>query len=129
MNNILLLLLITAGLFQLSAQDQFSLEQAVGYGLSHHNNMKMNDLNYLSAEQTIRGFKSTGMPKVNGGIDYSYYLAVPTQPAVDFISPSIYNVLFQENVIPERALAAPETFKFSFVQPNVLTANIGARIQ
>jgi len=129
MNKILLLLLITTGLFQLSAQDQFSLEQAVGYGLSHHSNMKMNDLDYLSAEQTIRGFKSTGMPKVNGGIDYSYYLAVPTQPVVDFISPSIYNVLFQENVIPERALAAPETFKFSFVQPNVLTANIGASIQ
>ena len=95
MNKILLLLLITTGLFQLSAQDQFSLEQAVGYGLSHHSNMKMNDLDYLSAEQTIRGFKSTGMPKVNGGIDYSYYLAVPTQPVVDFISPSIYNVLFQ----------------------------------
>ena len=125
----LLFLLITTGLFQLSAQDQFSLEQAVGYGLTHHNNMKMNDLDYLSSEQTIREFKSTGMPKVKGGIDYSYYLAVPAQPVEDFISPSVYGVLFQENVIPERELAAPETFEFSFVQPNVLTANIGASIQ
>ena len=125
----ILFLLITTGLFQLSAQDQFSLEQAVGYGLTHHNNMKMNDLYYLSTEQTIREFKSTGMPKVKGGIDYSYYLAVPAQPVEDFISPSVYGVLFQENVIPERELAAPETFEFSFIQPNVLTANIGASIQ
>ena len=89
----LLFLLITTGLFQLSAQDQFSLEQAVGYGLTHHNNMKMNDLDYLSTEQTIREFKSTGMPKVKGGIDYSYYLAVPAQPVEDFISPSVFLIL------------------------------------
>lgn len=129
MKNILLILLLTSGFSQLYSQDQFSLEEAVGYGLTHHNDMKMNDIDYLTAEQTIKEFKSTAMPKVNGGLDYSHYLAVPVQPIEDFISPSVYGVLFQENIIPERELGAPETFEFSFVQPNVLTASIGASIQ
>lgn len=129
MKNLLLILLIMTGITQLRSQDQFSLEQAVGYGLMHHNNMKMNDLDYQSAEQTIKEFKSIAMPKVNGGLDYSYYLATPAQPVEDFISPSVYGVLFQEGVIPERDLGAPETFEFSFVQPNVLTASIGASVQ
>ena len=129
MKNLLLILLLISGLSQLRSQDLFSLEQAVGYALTHHNNMKMNDLDYQSAEQTIKEFKSIAMPKVNGGLDYSYYLAVPAQPVEDFISPSVYGVLFKEGVIPERDLGAPETFEFSFVQPNVLTANIGASIQ
>ena len=129
MKNILLFLLVTSGLSQLRAQDQFSLEQAVDYGLTHHNEMKMNDIDYLAAEQTIKEFKSTAMPKVNGGLDYSYYLEVPVQPIEDFISPAVYGVLFQENVIPAKDLGAPETFEFSFIQPNVLTASIGASIQ
>ncbi len=129
MKNLLLILLLTTGLSQLQAQDQFSLKEAVGYGLIHHNNMKMNDLDYQSAEQTIKEFKSIAMPKVNGGLDYSYYLATPAQPVEDFISPSVYGVLFQEGVIPEKDLGDPETFEFSFVQPNVLTASIGASIQ
>lgn len=129
MKNLLLILFLSVGVTQLKAQEQFSLEQAVGYALTHHNNIKMNDLDYQSAEQTIREFKSIAMPKVNGGIDYSYYLAVPAQPVEDFISPSVYGVLFQEGVIPERELGAPETFEFSFVQPNVLTASLGASIQ
>ena len=129
MKNLLLILLLISGESQLQAQDQFSLEQAVAYALTHHNDMKANDLDYLSAEQTIKEFRSIAMPKVNGGIDYSYYLAVPAQPVEDFISPSVYGVLFQEGVIPERDLGAPETFEFSFVQPNVLTASLGANIQ
>ncbi len=129
MKNILFILLLSSAFLKLQAQDKFSLEQAVGYALTHHNNMKMNDLDYQSAENTISEFKSIAKPKVNGGLDYSYYLAVPAQPVEDFISPSVYGVLFQEGVIPERELGAPETFEFSFVQPNVLTASIGASIQ
>lgn len=129
MKNLLLILLLISGLSQLRSQDQFSLEEAVSYGLTHHNEMKMNDIDYLAAEQTIKEFKSTALLKVNGGLDYAYYLATPSQPVDDFISPAIFGVLFQEGIIPERDLGAPETFEFSFVQPNVLTANIGASIQ
>ena len=129
MKNLLLILLSISGIAQMRAQDQFSLEEAIGYALTHHNEMKMNDLDYQSAEHTIKEFKSIAMPKVNGGLDYSYYLAVPQQPVQDFISPSVYQVLFAEEVIPERELGAPETFELAFVQPNVLTASIGANIQ
>jgi len=129
MKKLLLILMTIFGISQVYAQDQFSLEEAVGYALTHHNDMKMNDIDYLSAEQTIKEFRSIAMPKVNGGLDYSYYLAVPAQPVQDFITPSVYGVLFQEGVIPERDLGAPQTFEFSFVQPNVLTASIGANLQ
>lgn len=129
MKNLLLILLFSFSIIKLDAQTKFSLEEAVGYGLTHHIQLKMNDLDYQSAEHTIREYKSIAMPKLNGGLDYSYYLAVPAQPVEDFISPSVYGVLFQEEVIPKKDLGAPETFEFSFVQPNVLTASLGASIQ
>lgn len=109
-------------------QERLSLQQAIDYAIKHHNQLKQNELDYRTAEQTIKEFRSIGMPKINGNVDYSYYMAVPAQPVADFITPSVYGVLFQENVIPERQLGPPETFEFSFVQPNVLTGSIAANM-
>lgn len=110
------------------SQQSFTLSQAMDYALSNHAEMKLNDLEARNAEATVKEFKSIGMPKVDAGIDYSYYFATPAQPVQDFITPSVYGVLFQEGVIPQRELGAPQTFKFSFVQPNSLVGKIGANM-
>lgn len=113
--------------FSLCAQENFSLQQAIDYGLRHHSEIKMANLDIEDAEAQITEFKSIGMPKVTGGINYQYYIARPVNPVEDFITPSVYAVLEEEQVAGvDPYQGPPETFEFSFFQKNNLSANIDA---
>ncbi|MEZ4912306.1 MAG: TolC family protein [Saprospiraceae bacterium] len=121
--NIMLLLISVSGTF-LMGQNQFSLDEAIDYALKHSPELQKSAIAQMDADAQISEYKSIGLPKVKGTLSYQYYIATPSQPVEDFITPSIYGVLFQENVIPKKDLGTPETFKFSFFQPNQLTAGI-----
>ncbi|MBK9257901.1 MAG: TolC family protein [Saprospiraceae bacterium] len=112
--------------FAMDAQQSFSLEDAVSFGIKNSNEVKMKDIAINDANSQIKELRSVGIPKVNGFVSYQYYFKVPSQPVADFIRPSIYNVLFEENVIPDRELGPPETFKFTLFQPNSLNSGIEA---
>ena len=105
-------------------QRNFSLAEAIDYALSENSKMKQASLNAEDASLSVREFKSIGIPQINGKINYQYYIAVPQQPIVDFITPSIYQVLFDENVIPEKDLGPPRTSSISFFQPNNLSGSL-----
>lgn len=112
--------------FQVTGQQSFTLDDAVKYATEHSNAIKLKDIAAQDANAQVNEFKSIGIPKVNGFVNYQYYLAVPRQPVADFITPSVYGVLFDEKVIPERELGPPNVFKFTFFQPNQLAAGIEA---
>ncbi|MFZ1704288.1 MAG: TolC family protein [Saprospiraceae bacterium] len=106
------------------SQQTFSLDDAVKYGLQQNNEIKLKNLAVSDAAAQVKEFKAIGLPIVSSSVNYQYYLAVPAQPVADFIGPSVYNILFNENVIPSRELDAPQTFKFSLFQPNSLSAGL-----
>ena len=108
------------------AQGEFTLSQAVDYALANSNEMKLQSLEVTRADADIKEFRSIGLPKIDAGVDYSYYFQVPIQPVQDFIGPSVYGILFDENVIPERDLGPPNVFEIGFVQPNNLTGKVQA---
>lgn len=112
--------------FGVGAQQSFSLKDAITYGIRESNEIKLKDVASADAAQQVKEIRSVGIPKVSASVNYQYYLAVPAQPVEDFISPSIYGVLFSENVIPQRDLGPPQTFQFSLFQPNSLNAGIEA---
>ncbi|HPQ20212.1 MAG TPA: TolC family protein [Saprospiraceae bacterium] len=118
---IILLSILYSGMF---GQRNFSLSEAIDYALSENSKMKQASLNAEDASLSVREFKSIGIPQINGKINYQYYIAVPQQPIVDFITPSIYQVLFDENVIPEKDLGPPRTSSISFFQPNNLSGSL-----
>ena len=126
MRNKLLLLLFGCWTFVAQAQRVFSLDEAITYAIENNPQIKSKKLDIQDADAQIKEFRSIGIPKVNGNINYSYYLAVPAQPVADFLSPSIYNVLFDENVIPRRDLGQPEIFQFTLFQPHNLIGLIEA---
>lgn len=105
-------------------QDQFSLDEAIAYALEHSPELQKRAVAQMDAEAQISEYKAIGLPKVKGTMSFQHYIATPSQPVQDFITPSIYGVLFRENVIPEKDLGTPETFKFSFFQPTQLSAGI-----
>lgn len=108
------------------SQQSFSLAEAVQYGLTNSIELKVKRIGQEDANQQVKEIKSIGIPKISGGVNYQHFLVVPSQPVQDFISPSIYGVLFEENVIPRRDLGEPQTFAFTLFQPNQLSANIEA---
>lgn len=118
---IVMILLVTDG----GAQEKFSLEEAISYAIDNSKSVKIQDLEIKNSEYTIKETRAIGIPKITGGIDYSYYIDTPKQPVQDFIGPSVYGILNKEGLI-QKAPPAPETFELSFVQPNQLTFNLAA---
>ncbi|MDF1696775.1 MAG: TolC family protein [Saprospiraceae bacterium] len=120
----LLLMAILVG-FIVEAQQSFTLDEAISYGLENQNSQKINDLEVANAEGDIKEFKSIGMPKVSGGIDYNYYYYIPKQPVQDFISPAVYSILDAEG-LPTSTQGPVETFELAFVQPQQLNLGVSA---
>ena len=110
-----------------NAQQTFTLEEAVAYGIENQNSLRISDIEIVNAEQDINEFRSIGMPKVSGGIDYNYYFYIPKQPVEDFISPSVFNILEAEG-LPTTTQGPTETFELSFVQPQQLNLGVSANM-
>ncbi len=111
----------------LTAQSSFNLEEAIDYAIKHSCEMQISQLDQADAEARITEFKATGLPQVNGGIDYNYYFFTPAVPVEDFISPAVYGIL--ENEFPGEVVSppGPPTFQeFSFFTKHNLTAQVTA---
>lgn len=122
----LFLVLAIGMLFPLrpKAQQSFSLSEAINYAKANNQSLKAAALNKLDADASVKEFRSIGMPKVSAGANYQYFFAIPAQPLPDFITPSIYEVLFSEDVIPRRDLGPPDVFKFAFNRPHLLAGTV-----
>lgn len=121
-SNLLLAFLLTIPM--LDAQTEFSLEEAIAYGLENSTSIRMQELEILDADDQILEYKSIGIPTVNASVNYQYFLDIPTQILPDFISPSVYEVLFEENVLERRDINSSQTFPARFGTDQNVTANI-----
>ena len=79
---LLALLFLTASGLRAQESDvpTFTLREAVGYAYENSNAVRNARVDILDAEQGIRERLSTGLPQINGSIDYTYYLKVPVLP-------------------------------------------------
>lgn len=125
MKKTLTILLVLLAAHMSKAQQSFTLEEAVAYGLENQNSQKLSDVEIESANQDIKEFKAIGMPKISGGIDYNYYFYLPKQPVPDFISPAVYGILDAEG-LPTTTQGPVETFELTFVQPQQLNIGVNA---
>lgn len=107
------------------AQTSFSLDEAIEYAKENSNAKKQAQLDVLDAEAIVQEYKAIGMPTLNIDAGYSYFPLIPANPVEDFLSPAIYGILFQEEVIPQKDLGPPETFKLAFQRKQTLSAGLG----
>lgn len=114
------------GFVPLSAQKSFTVDEAQTYAIENSVESLKNQISFSDANARVNEFKAVGLPTVNAFVNYQYFPAVPRQPLEDFLSPSIYGILFSEGVIPQRDLGPPNVFEFTFVQPNQLSTGIEA---
>ena len=115
--------------FHSHGQDVFSLQEAIDYAVQNSNDMKLAQIEIESADAEITEFKSIGMPKVTGRANYTYYFARPVNPIPDFITPSVYQILVDEEVPGvEPFVGPPEIQEFSFFTNHNVSANIDASV-
>ncbi|MBR9922471.1 MAG: TolC family protein [Bacteroidetes bacterium] len=102
------LLLCTAFLLSvsvLSAQEEsMDLDQAIQYAMQNNQSLKRSQINISDANEQIIERRAIGLPQLNASVEYQYFIDIPTQILPDFLSPTVYGILFQEGVIPPREL-------------------------
>lgn len=107
------LLLLALAALPLAAQEAkvFSLKDAVDYAMANANAIKNAQVDILDAEQTIKERLSTGLPQINGALDFQHFLKVPVLPLPEAFGMGDPN--------------APESIAFQL--KNSFTAGISAR--
>lgn len=72
-----LVIISVAAMSTARAQQAFTLEEAVQYGIRNHASARYDTIKIRDADAQIRSLKATGLPQVNGAVDYNYFIEVP----------------------------------------------------
>jgi len=78
---------------------KFSLQQCIDYAKVNNPQIRagFSDINIAKAD--VKEITAIGLPQINGGISFTHNLKIATQVLPDFISPSVYGVLYREQVL------------------------------
>ncbi len=109
------------------SQSDFTLEEAVKYGLQNSSQVKLNQLNLVDADAQLMEYKSIGYPKINGTIDYSHFFAIPATIIPDFLSPVVDGRLVYYKLLDSNRVERPSDagFPAKFGQSNSLSGGLG----
>jgi outer membrane protein TolC len=105
------LLIITLFLFSaLGSHAQaltLSLEEAKAMALENNREATISQLEIDKAEHIVKETLATGLPQISAEGSFQNYLDIPTTVLPDFISPTVYQVLIDENLVPEGSGGTP----------------------
>lgn len=91
------LLLISFSL-QAQKKNEFSVKQAVDFGLKNSAVVKNALLDVKAQAQTNREFTANAYPQLNASVGTTHYFDIPVQTIPNFISPATYQVLVDKGV-------------------------------
>ena len=113
----LLFAVFLAGSAKPQSQDslyRFSLKQAVDFALENQKDVLNAQLDAQISDAQVKEIIGIGLPQLSGSLDVKDFEKIPTQFIPDFISPSVYNILFDEGVIPRKDLNGTGVFPVQF---------------
>jgi len=70
---------LLGGVTKAQEGEAFSLKEAVGYAQSKHSNIRNAELEVRKAKAQVKEYTAIGIPKVSAGIEYNYFIHIPTQ--------------------------------------------------
>lgn len=108
---------------QEESPQSFTIEQAVDYALKNSPRVRTSILGEEIARQEVRETVSRGLPQINGNLEYRKQPDVPTTVVPNFIAPSVYDVLLQENLV-ENAPGDFGTIPAAFGVPHQVNAGV-----
>jgi len=77
----------------------FSLADCVNYAYQHQDTVLNAGLDVKSAEYKVKETTGIGLPQINGSASFQDYIKTPTMLFPDFISPLVFGVLNNQNVL------------------------------
>ncbi len=101
-----------------------SLNEALAQAKINNQTLANAQLDIAYAETQVNEIKAQGLPQINGSAGFTHNLEIATQVLPDFISPSVYGVLFEEGLIPSKDFAIG-TFPAQFGVPYSMQAGVG----
>lgn len=103
MRLILLLTMIVGTSIGVHAQEKLSLslEDCIKYALENNEQLEIARLENRIAQTQIDETLARGLPQVNGTVGVTRNFNIQVNPIPDFISPSVYGVLIDENLVDE----------------------------
>lgn len=110
-------------LAQQEAATKFTIDQAVDYALQNSPRVRTSILGEEIARQEVRETVAQGLPQINGNLEYRKQPDVPTTVVPNFIAPSVYDVLLQENLV-ETAPGDFGTIPAAFGVPHQANAGV-----
>ena len=122
----------TAVVAQAGAPQAFTLAEAMAYAETHTPSVRLAQADLAEAEGQIRETLSSGLPRVDGSVGYTYNAEIAQQLFPDFISPAVYEVLVGEGVSNGAGApvvapqGAPGFFPVAFGLRNQLQAGVTA---
>ncbi len=97
-----------------SAQQSYTLQQAIEYGLQNQNGVRNAIIDEQLAKAKKNEIRAIGLPQINGYVDVKNFAHIPTSFLPDFISPAIYGVLMQEGLVAPRQLSTSDVMPVQF---------------
>lgn len=79
---------------------RFTLQQCIAYALTHQTQIQSAEIDIQSTIARNKEVTGLALPQVSAKGTFQYLPRIPTQFIPDFISPAVYGVLIQENVLP-----------------------------
>lgn len=107
MRQLILLLIISTALPRAFAQESqsLSLDDCIKYALENNEQLGIAKLENEIAKTQIDETLARGLPQVNGSVGVTKNFNVQVNPFPDFISPAIYQVLVEENLVADEQRA------------------------
>lgn len=99
----------------LYAQQGMTLQECIEYALANNESLTVANLKIEYAEAQVSEQLASGLPQINGDIEITKNIEIQTSFIQDFISPAVYGVLKEENLLAQ-STPVPElqTFPASF---------------
>ncbi len=124
LNTLLIFLNISAQ--QPDSTYNFSIKQAIDYALQNQKEVVNAQLDAEIAQSKVNETVGMGLPQISASFDLKDYEKIPTQFLPDFISPSVYGILYDENLISQKKDASNKLFPVQFGTRWNATAGITA---
>lgn len=78
LNSLLIVLVMTITGMQAQDAEQFSLLEAIAYAQAKSNSVRTSQLEVARSKAEVQEYTAIGIPKVNGGVEYQYFVHLPT---------------------------------------------------
>ena len=79
--------------------ETFTLQRCIDYALENNPSLKNAAIETQISKASIGEVRATGLPQINGSVNFTHNLAIQTAFITDFISPVTYQVFLQEGLI------------------------------